>query len=112
MIFTTGLCPLNEPERAYPIFHCSRCYRPIIWAWDDMFPDHDSELLKRAVELEELPPERGHVVLWYPVDEHGTPVGRQMFQRWDPRTEYAGPTWRLHLSTCEPRKGGPRHGNR
>jgi hypothetical protein len=112
MIASIGLRPLNEPRRAFPVFHCDRCFKAIIYAWDDMYPADESELFRRAVDLEELPPERGHVVLWYEVAADGKPIGRQMFQRWDERTEYPGPTWRLHYSTCQPQKGELHHGPR
>jgi hypothetical protein len=112
MIFSTGLRPLAEPRRAFAVVHCNRCFQAIVYAWDDMFPQDESELFKRAVNLEEMPPENGHVVLWYQVDQHGQPIGRQMFTRWEERSGYAGPTWILHASTCQPQKGGLHHARR
>jgi hypothetical protein len=110
MIATLGMRPLNEPLRAYPIFHCERCFAPVIHAWDDEYPLDDSEIFKRTINLEQLPPAKGHVVLWYQLDVQGRPIGRQMFQRWDPRSEYMGPTWVFHYSTCTGK--GSLHGSR
>jgi hypothetical protein len=95
-----GIRPLNEPARAYDIFHCDRCFEAVVWAWDDMFPDDDSPLMKRTMNLEAMPPAKGHVILYYAIDADGNPMGRQMFRRWEPGEGYQGETWTFHASTC------------
>jgi hypothetical protein len=103
-----GLRPMQEDRRAFDIYHCEHCFAPVVWAWDDMFPDDDSPLMKRTCNLEPVPAQKGHVILYYAIDADGLPVGRQMFRRWEPGENYTGDTWELHASTCPHHNGTAR----
>jgi len=74
-------------------------------AWDDMDPDEDSPLLRRAFDLNPSPPAAGQMILWYQIDELGRAIGRQMFRRWNPSEMHNGDTWNLHAQTCPGTKG-------
>lgn len=95
-----GVAPAND-NAAGAIFSTCACGAKVVWALDDRWPNDEIGAL---VNLEPDPAGKGKVVLWYEVTSKGKPRGKQWFRYPDPREEYKGPLWRLHI--CGEQVGG------
>jgi hypothetical protein len=80
---------------------CVACKKGTVWALDDRMPDNLTlgDLFNLEPDQAGDPPSAsiaGKFVLWYQVDAHDKPIGKQMFRQLELGTAHQGPTWSPH----------------